>query len=110
AARAPPGLAGEGAWQYGLGHQVAVPDHPEPGRAGHHPDDRVAVDIAQLMRGDRAERQGEHNARPGESSDQFPFHLLVHRAVSFLGSGAFAPMPNEWAKPSSASSSTESFR
>jgi hypothetical protein len=71
-----------------------------------HPRDRVAVNIAHLARQGSGERHGDDAAGPGETSGQ----VLVHRTASCLGSGAAAPRSNEWTKPSSASSSTESFR
>ena len=39
----------------------------------------------------------DHAAGPDETCRQFLVHRFpVHRAVSFLGSGASAPKPNEW--------------
>src|SRR4029078_13037164 len=102
----PRGLASLGVRNHGLGHPGAVGGDHEPDHAEEPPCDGVTVNIAQLAREGRAERQGDHATGPGETVADF----LVHRAVSFLGSGASAPRPNEWTKPSSTSSSTESFR
>src|SRR5690606_4980747 len=98
-----PGVRGDG-----LGHPVADPGDHEPIEADHQSRGRLSVDVTQLARVARAERHDEDADGPGEPWDQ----CFVHRALSFLipGFGVPAPTPKEWTKPSSASSSTESFR
>ena len=98
--------SGQFVWIEALGHAVTVPGDHEPARGEDHPGDGVTVHTGQHAREGHAKRQGDDAAALGQTCD----HFLVHRAISFLGARADALTPNEWTKPSSASSSTESFR